>query len=95
MKKHHTVTVYTGESKFSSMVKDYFRQENIDFEEVYVKPDSPEFEYIKKKTEQITLPVVEIDGRPIVGYRPDLYDIIFKKGDDQEEIIGATGGSLE
>jgi glutaredoxin len=82
--RKHTVTIYTSDSQFSNMTKDFFRERGCDFEEKHVLPDSDTEEYLRNKTDQkgggiLTLPIVEIDGRAVVGFRPDIFEIALRE----------------
>jgi glutaredoxin len=85
MKRHHTVTIYTSGSQFCNLAREYFRAEGIDYEEIKVNENPKILDVLRQKTGGITTPVVEIDGRAIAGFRPDMYEIILAKGKDDKE----------
>jgi glutaredoxin 3 len=86
MKKHFTVVIYTSGSQFCNLAKEYFRAEGIDYEEIKVGEDPKMLDMLRQKSGGITTPVVEIDGRIIVGFRPDLYETILRKGAENTNI---------
>lgn len=76
-KKHHQVEIYYEPgSKLCELVKTYFMSNGIDYMEYNVKVDDNARQKMAEISEQEKVPVVEIDGRVIVGYQPDLYDIV-------------------
>jgi hypothetical protein len=86
-KKRHDINLF-GEpgSKLCELVKVYFRSSGNEYIELNVKRDKNAFSRMVEISGQDKTPVVEIDGRVIVGYRPELYDLILegKSTDGQE-----------
>ena len=86
-KKYKDITLYVAPGlKLCELVKAYFRSNGEDYKEVDISRDRD----LAKKMFQISgetiPPVVEIDGRVIVGYRPELYDFILQaKPDDHTD----------
>jgi glutaredoxin len=85
MKRHHTVMVYTNGNQFSNLVREFFRVQGVEFEEVIVNDDPILLEALHIKTGKNDMPVVEIDGRVISGYRPDLYEAILHQEDEDKK----------
>lgn len=77
------VTIYTTPSQFCNLAKEYFHGQGIDYEEIRINNDPKIIELLQQKTGGTTTPVVEIDGRPVAGFRPDLYEILLR-GDEKE-----------
>jgi glutaredoxin 3 len=79
-KKRHTVTIYTSPtSPFCTLAKDYFREHGIiEFYEFDISHHPEAAHEMFVKTGQMSTPVIEIDGRVIIGYRPDVMDTILK-----------------
>lgn len=49
-------------------LREFLKQKNIDFKEIDVSEDQVAQEEMIKKSGQMTVPVVEIDGETIVGF---------------------------
>lgn len=49
-------------------VKEYLRQKNIDFQNIDVASDSAAVEEMVRLTGQMGVPVIVIDGTPVVGF---------------------------
>jgi len=50
------------------MVKNFLKQNSVDFEEIDVAADKAKAKEMVKKSGQMSVPVTEIDGEIIVGY---------------------------
>ena len=65
----HRVLVFTTPScPWCVRAKQYLRQQNVRFREVDVARDPAAARDLVRRTGQMGVPVVEIDGRPIVGF---------------------------
>jgi glutaredoxin-like YruB-family protein len=65
----HRVLVFTTPScPWCVRAKQYLRQQNVKFREVDVSRDAAAARDLVRRTGQMGVPVVEIDGRPIVGF---------------------------
>ncbi len=63
------VVIYTTpECAYCKMIKEFFRQNNISYEEKNVSVDDEAREEMVEKSGQLGAPVVDIDGRIIVGF---------------------------
>ncbi|MFH1098498.1 MAG: glutaredoxin domain-containing protein [Candidatus Uhrbacteria bacterium] len=63
------VTVYsTPTCPYCVMVKDYFKSKNIPYTDVDVAADSTKADEMIKKSGQMGVPVIDIDGTTIVGF---------------------------
>jgi len=63
------VVIYTTpECAYCKMAKEFFRQNNISYEEKDVSVDDKAREEMVEKSGQLGAPVVDIDGRIIVGF---------------------------
>ncbi|MBX4198416.1 glutaredoxin family protein [Candidatus Parcubacteria bacterium] len=85
MKRRHTVVIYTSGSQFCGLAKDYFKTAGVDYEEIRVNNDPLILDKLRQKTGGTTMPVVEIDGRPVAGFRPDMYEILLGRGNEKTE----------
>lgn len=65
------VIVYsTNSCPYCTMVKNYLRGKNIKFTDYNVQNDQRRAEEMVRKSGQMGVPVVEVNGRVIVGFRP-------------------------
>ena len=65
----HRVLVFTTPTcPWCTRVKSYLAQRRVPFREVDVSRDSSAARDLVRRTGQMGVPVVEIDGRPIVGF---------------------------
>lgn len=65
----HRVLVFTTPTcPWCTRAKSYLRQRKIAFREVDISRDAAAARDLVRRTGQMGVPVVEIDGRPIVGF---------------------------
>ena len=65
----HRVLVFTTPScPWCVRAKQYLRERNVKFREVDVARDPAAARDLVRRTGQMGVPVVEIDGRPVVGF---------------------------
>ncbi len=63
------VVIYTTpECAYCKMTKEFFRENNISYEEKDISVDDKAREEMVEKSGQLGVPVVDIDGRIIVGF---------------------------
>ncbi|MFA4931092.1 MAG: glutaredoxin domain-containing protein [Patescibacteria group bacterium] len=63
------VTIYTTPTcGFCKMAKEYFRENNVDFEEKDVAADAVAQEEAVGKSGQMGVPVIEVDGQIVIGF---------------------------
>lgn len=66
------VRVYTTPiCPYCAALKDFLKDHNIEFEEIDLSQDLEKQTEIIKKTKQMMVPVVEIDGEFIVGFEKE------------------------
>lgn len=53
---------------FCRMAKEWLKEHNIPFEDINVQEDREASLYILEKTGQTAIPVIEIDGKFIIGF---------------------------
>jgi len=58
----------TSACPYCKMVKDFLRQNKIDFEDINVEKDQKAATEMIEKSGQMGVPVIEIDGKIIVGF---------------------------
>ena len=59
-------------------LKEYLKKNNISFDDIDVSKDEKELEEIVKKTNQMGVPVVKIDGEFVVGFDKKKIDELLK-----------------
>ncbi len=66
-----SVTVYSTPScPYCTMVKNHLKKKQVPFNDVDVSRDQRRAEEMIRKSGQMGVPVVDINGRILVGYRP-------------------------
>ncbi|MDO4535555.1 MAG: glutaredoxin domain-containing protein [Clostridium perfringens] len=74
------VKVYTTSTcPWCTKAKDYLKSLNIDFEELNVQSDMIARDEMIKKTKQGHVPVLDINGEIIIGFKQDLIDKALNK----------------
>ena len=70
----HSVKIYTTPvCVYCKMAKNFFNENQVKFEEVNVAADTKAREEMIAKSHQIGVPVIEVDGKIIIGFdRPRL-----------------------
>ena len=75
-----TVTVYTTEScPYCKLVKEYLDEKGVEYKNVDVANDSAAANEMVKKSGQMGVPVVDIDGVIIVGWNKDALEEALEK----------------
>lgn len=65
----HTVTIYSTPScVYCKMAKEYFAEHQVAYADKNVLTDLPAREEMVKKSGQLGVPVIDIDGQIIVGF---------------------------
>lgn len=63
------VKIYTTQScVYCRMAKEFFKQNNVNYEEHDVAADPKAREEAVQKSNQLGVPVIDVDGRIIVGF---------------------------
>jgi glutaredoxin 3 len=77
-----TITVYsTTTCPFCVMVKDWLKEQNVDFEDINVGIDQEKAQEMVDKSGQMGVPVVDIEGEIIVGFdKPKIEAALKEKG---------------
>lgn len=66
-----SVAVYSTPScPYCTMVKNFLKEKNVRFEEYDVSRDERRASEMIRKSGQMGVPVVDVNGRVLVGYRP-------------------------
>ncbi len=65
----HSVTIYSTPScVYCRLAKQYFKENNVEFQEIDVAADQKKAEEMIEKSGQLGVPVIEIDKEVIVGF---------------------------
>lgn len=74
------VSVYSTRScPYCTMVKNYLKQKQVPFTEYLVDVDQRRAEEMIRKSGQMGVPVVDVNGRVIVGFRPGDIETALKR----------------
>lgn len=66
------VRMYSTEwCSFCRMAKEFFKTNKVKFEEVDIEKDEKAAEEMVKKSGQMAVPVIDIDGKIIVGFNKE------------------------
>ena len=72
MKKDHKVLLFrTFSCPWCHKAAEFFKQHKVKFKEIYVDRNTKAAQEMIKKSGQMGVPVIEIDGQIIVGYDVD------------------------
>jgi glutaredoxin-like YruB-family protein len=70
-----SVTVYSTPScPYCTMVKNHLKKKQVPFDDVDVSRDQRRAEEMIRKSGQMGVPVVDINGKILVGFRPSEID---------------------
>ena len=73
------VIVYsTPTCPYCVLAKDFFKKNNVAFKDVDVSQDEKAAREMIEKSQQMGVPVIDIGGNIIVGYRPDVFADLLK-----------------
>jgi len=65
----HKVKVYSTPScPWCHKAKDFLKEKNVEFEDIDVRADQKAADEMMKKSGQMGVPVIDIDGKIIVGF---------------------------
>ena len=63
---------------YCKTLKEYFKKNKIDFEDIDVSKDEKELQKMIKNSGQMGVPVVDIDGEIIIGFDKEKIDKMLK-----------------
>lgn len=67
-----TVTIYSTPScHYCNLAKEFFKQNNIQYTEINVAADREKAREMVAKTNQMGVPVIEIDGEITIGFNEE------------------------
>ena len=65
----HSVTIYTTPAcVYCKMTKEFFAKNNVQYKELNVATDTKAREEMLEKSQQLGVPVIDIDGTIIIGF---------------------------
>ena len=67
-RKHRVLVFTTPTCSWCQRLKTYLRERHVQFREIDVSRDAQAARDLVRRTGQMGVPVIEIDGRPIVGF---------------------------
>lgn len=74
------ITVYSTVScHFCVLAKDYFKKMGVEYVDKNVGVDRIAAQEMVMKSGQMGVPVIDIDGQIIVGFRPDVFEKLLNK----------------
>ncbi len=74
------VLVYSTQScPYCTMVKDFLKDKKIDFEDIDVGTDHDKAEEMVKKSGQMGVPVIDIEGEIIIGFNKEKIEEALEK----------------
>lgn len=77
----HKVIIYSTPScVYCKMAKEYFAKNNIAYEEHDVASDAKAREEMLEKSEQLGVPVIDIDGTIVIGFDKKNIDTLLEIG---------------
>lgn len=78
--KNKKVTVYsTTTCPYCVYTKEFFKANNVSFVDKNVSVDRPAAQEMVMKSGQMGVPVIDIDGEIVVGFRPDVFEKLLTK----------------
>ncbi|MCM2339321.1 MAG: glutathione S-transferase N-terminal domain-containing protein [Burkholderiales bacterium] len=79
MKDHKVIVYSTTTCPYCVYAKEYLKEKGVAFEDKNVGLDRAAGEEMVKKSGQMGVPVIDIDGNIIVGFQPDAFDELLSK----------------
>lgn len=73
MKQNKVIVYSTPTCPYCVYAKKYFKENNVAFEDVDVTRDHARAQEMIKKSGQMGVPVIDINGNIIVGFQPEAF----------------------
>lgn len=71
----HSVTVYSTQTcPYCVLAKNYLKGKGVEFKDLNVGVDRVAAQEMVNKSGQMGVPVINIDGKIVIGFRPDVFD---------------------
>ena len=74
MKNHNVIVYSTPTCPYCVYAKEYFKDKGVEYKDVDVSRDRSAGEEMVRKSGQMGVPVIDIDGNILVGFRPEEFD---------------------
>lgn len=78
MKNHKVIIYSTPSCPYCVYAKDFFKGNNVPFEDIDVSRDREKAQEMVTKSGQMGVPVIDIDGNILVGFQPEVFDSLLK-----------------
>ncbi|MFA6386407.1 MAG: glutaredoxin domain-containing protein [Candidatus Paceibacterota bacterium] len=78
MKNHNVIVYSTPTCPYCVYAKAYFKSKGVVFKDVDVSRDRAAGEEMVRKSGQMGVPVIDIDGNILVGFQPNEFDKLLK-----------------
>ncbi len=73
------ITIYTTPTcGFCHMAKEYLGSKNIDFDTKDITTDADAYDEILEKSDQLGVPVIDVDGSIVVGFDRSKLDVVLR-----------------
>lgn len=80
MNKKNNVIVYsTPICPYCVYAKNYFKQAGVEYQDIDVTKDRSKAEEMIRKSGQMGVPVVDINGEILVGFQPEVFKQLLNK----------------
>ncbi|MCK9345165.1 MAG: NrdH-redoxin [Candidatus Pacebacteria bacterium] len=79
MKENKVIVYSTPICPYCIYAKDFFKKNNVPFEDADVSRDRARAEEMIRKSGQMGVPVIDINGEIIVGYQPEVFAELLSK----------------
>ncbi len=74
------VKIYTTSTcPYCDLAKNYFKENKIEYTEINVESDEKAAKEMVEKSEQMGVPVIDINGKIIVGFNKEAIEELIKK----------------
>ena len=74
MNKHNVIVYSTPTCPYCVMAKKYLTGKGQEFKDVDVSQDMASAREMVEKNGQMGVPVIDIDGKIIIGFQPEVFD---------------------
>lgn len=79
MEKNKVIVYSTSSCPYCHMAKDYFKNNGVEFTDYNVAVDQEKAIEMVQKSGQMGVPVIDINGEMIIGFRPDVFEQLLIK----------------
>jgi glutaredoxin-like YruB-family protein len=79
MKNHKVIVYSTPTCPYCVHAKNYFKKNNVAFEDVDVTKDRAKAQEMIEKSGQMGVPVIDIDDNILVGFQPNEFDLLLSE----------------